>query len=49
MQYIALIYTAETGAPEPAMMQAYGKYNEEMGAKGLALGKRSRPFYTGVL
>ena len=34
MQYIALIYTPETGDPDPELFQAYGQFTQEMISKG---------------
>ncbi len=38
MQYIALIYTQETGESDPEMFQAYGKFTQEMISKGIFKG-----------
>ncbi len=42
MLYIALIYNEE-GPPDPAIMQAYGKFNQEMGDNGKGYIKAGDP------
>lgn len=34
MQYMALIYNEERGAPSPEMFQEYGKYTQDIIARG---------------